>query len=327
MTDMKARILLTKLHNAYTHFTYKDRLPLERRGVTDVDEVSTLIAQRLTSDEPCMIARYGSGELDAVCNHLGVEMGGGGLSAAWQYVLNKRPQWWWNENVVRRLCINAGFFPGTPEALARFGKLMTDDSRQVDILGSWLTNEDYMKPYFQPDIRFFDREKINPFFAKNPWTLALKGKKVLVVHPFVESIKQQYARKDLLFPRPVLPDFEMKIVPAVQSIGGNAQFADWFAALKHMEDQIDSTDYEVALLGCGAYGFPLAAHIKRQGKKAVHIGGSLQLFFGIKGKRWETLGYIGGPNDYSTLFNEYWIRPLESERPKAAQKVEDGCYW
>ena len=27
-------------------------------------------------------------------------------------------------------------------------------------------------------------------------------------------------------------------------------------------------------LGCGAYGFPLAAHVKRMGKKAIHMGGS-----------------------------------------------------
>lgn len=57
--------------------------------------------------------------------------------------------------------------------------------------------------------------------------------------------------------------------------------------------------------------------IKRMGKKAVHIGGSLQLYFGIKGKRW----------DNSNLYNEYWISPFAEERPQNLSKVEEGCYW
>lgn len=32
-------------------------------------------------------------------------------------------------------------------------------------------------------------------------------------------------------------------------------------------------DYDICLIGYSAYGFPLAAHAKRKGKKAVHLGG------------------------------------------------------
>lgn len=54
---------------------------------------------------------------------------------------------------------------------------------------------------------------------------------------------------------------------------------------------MDAVDYDIVLLGCGAYGFPLAAYAKRRGKQAIHMGGSLQLLFGIKGKRWEDQNY------------------------------------
>lgn len=47
---------------------------------------------------------------------------------------------------------------------------------------------------------------------------------------------------------------------------------------------MDKVEYDVCLIGCGAYGFPLAAHAKRTGHKAIHLGGSLQLLFGIAGK-------------------------------------------
>ena len=75
--------------------------------------------------------------------------------------------------------------------------------------------------------------------------------------------------------------------------------------------------FDIAIIGCGAYGMPLAAYCKQIGKKAVHLGGATQLLFGIKGKRWD---------NYS-LYNDYWVRPLESETPRNAGKIESGCYW
>lgn len=81
------------------------------------------------------------------------------------------------------------------------------------------------------------------------------------------------------------------MIRAVQSLGGNSQFKDWFEALEYMKTEIDKVDYDICLIGAGAYGFPLAAHVKRQGKQGVHLGGALQLLFGIKGKRWEMANY------------------------------------
>jgi hypothetical protein len=99
-----------------------------------------------------------------------------------------------------------------------------------------------------------------------------------------------------------------------------------------MKAEIDKQDYDVCLIGCGAYGFHLAAHIKRSGKKAVHLGGSLQLLFGIKGKRWEDPNYgvkeWGIPfGSYSELINRDWVRPGDVYKPKNADKVEGACYW
>jgi hypothetical protein len=99
-----------------------------------------------------------------------------------------------------------------------------------------------------------------------------------------------------------------------------------------MEDQIDKEDYDICLLGCGAYGMPLAAHIKESGKQAIHFGGSLQLLFGIRGKRWETNHYgfdyfADGIGKYPELINEYWIRPFNNSKFDGSQDVEGGCYW
>mgnify|MGYP007092169336 FL=1 len=100
-TTMKEE-LLNKLHNAYLHFSGGNRLAVERRGVTDVSEASELIADYLLRDEPCMIARYGSNELDTICNYMGVTRGGNIVTAALPYILDRRPQWWWDENEIGR---------------------------------------------------------------------------------------------------------------------------------------------------------------------------------------------------------------------------------
>jgi hypothetical protein len=146
-----------------------------------------------------------------------------------------------------------------------------------------------------------------------------------VVHPFAKSIRSQYAKREALFKDPrVLPAFELQTIESVQSISGDcARFADWFEALAWMKQAIATLDFEIAIIGAGAYGMPLAAFIKRElGRKAVHLGGATQILFGIKGRRWDEW-----PRYATGLYNEAWTRPLEDERPAAAGKVEGGCYW
>ena len=157
------------------------------------------------------------------------------------------------------------------------------------------------------------------------------------MHPFDRSIRNQYLIREKLFEnKNVLPDFELITLQAVQSVAGaKVPFNDWFEALKHMEDQISKIDFDICILGCGAYGLPLASHVKRLGKKAVHLGGGTQLLFGIKGKRWtEQYDRVWNyrPNEsininYIDLFNDHWVFPDTSERPSDAVKVENGCYW
>lgn len=299
----------------------------QERGSTDVDDISREITDLVDSSEPCMIARFGSTELDAISNYLGVSGRSPVKQNLYNFITCKCPEWWWSDFRLNNMKNLSGFFPSTPETIKVFSEMMLSDCKEVDLLGCWRKRESWLSDYLPTSIIRVDRERINPFFAKKPWTLALKGKKVLVIHPFAKSIISQYNRKDLVFPNGMLPDFKLKVIPAVQSLGGSNSFESWFDALDSMKQEMDKCDYDIVLLGCGAYGFPLAAHAKRMGKKAIHIGGALQLYFGIIGKRWESEGYKGGPSDYSILFNEYWVRPSDDETPTSANGVESGCYW
>ena len=295
------------------------------RGITDPQKASDLIYSYLMSEEPCMVARFGSTELMTMVNYLGVYY----LEnrSIIKYIQGKEPDWWWNDKCLSQMCQWSGFFPPTIEKVEQFCEMMIKDIPHVDILGSWLLDEQYFHKELNKALRV-EFELLNPFFAQKPWTMALENKKILVVHPYSQTIESQYNKRDLLFEnRHILPDYDLKTIQAVQSLGGHGHgFSDWFEALEYMKAKMDDTDYDICLLGCGAYGFPLAAHAKRKGKKAIHIGGSLQLLFGIKGARWENPAYNAQYN-YAALINEHWVRPNENEKSKNASQVENACYW
>lgn len=121
----------------------------------------------------------------------------------------------------------------------------------------------------------------------------------------------------------ILPEFELKTVKAVQTLAGekDERFNDWFEALDYMYNQCMKQDFDIALIGCGAYGLPLAVKLKDAGKQAVHVGGALQLFFGIKGARWDNHEKL------NKLYNDAWVRPGDEDKVKGSSVVEGSCYW
>lgn len=312
---------LKSLRKIFVRIAHTNLTKPQRENNPEV--ISQLIYNTLMSDQPCMIARFGSTELSALVNYLGIKSP---THSYIKYIQGKQPEWWWNNNIVCQMQQWSGFFPSNPKNLQKFGDLMMKDIPLVDILASWRPEENYFKEELK-HASFVNFELLNPYWSKTPWTKALRGKKILVIHPFAETIQKQYARRELLFKNPdILPEFELKTIKAVQSLGGNNQFKTWFDALQWMKDEMDKIDYDICLIGCGAYGFPLAAHAKRKGKKAVHLAGALQLLFGIRGARWENPNYNKTYN-YAALMNEYWVKPSETEKPKNAQQVEGACYW
>jgi hypothetical protein len=283
---------------------------------------SRMIHEALLSPDPLMIARFGSTEMNCLTNYIGVNYPAQ-FKNPLSFIKGKSPAWWWEPELMAQLCVFSGFFPNDPGKISKFCELMLEDIQQIDILGSWLVNEKHFSNQLG-NARRVMLEDLEPFFCERPWTLALRGKKVLVVHPFAETIQSQYKKHELLFDNGLLPEFSLQTIKAVQSLAGEeTPFGDWFEALDHMKAEISSLDFDICIIGCGAYGLPLAAHVKRLGKKSIHLAGVTQLLFGIMGSRWED--YVVFP--YSNLVNKHWVRPAVNERPKLAQRVEGACYW
>lgn len=280
------------------------------------------IYEMLLSSNPCMIARFGSVELQSVVDYLNAPT----MRNAFRFVKGQVPSWGYAPSTMRTMHINAGFFPATKTMLDRFGKLMLECMPMVDMLGSWRSEESMVMQYM-PQIIRVPLYALEPYYFDNPWTPALEGKKVLVVHPFEDTIRKQHEKgryEHLFADSRLTPNYELQTLKAVQSIAGNkpAEFDDWFQALDWMKREIDKRDFDIAIIGCGAYGFPLAAHVKQIGKKAIHLGGAVANLFGIRSNAVEKKN-----KSLARQINEFWVRPNESETPKGIEMVECSRYW
>lgn len=273
---------------------------------------NNLLAALVEKNAPLMVSRLGASELHCV-----------------QYYLqDRRTRGGRYPGRIRQLMSNnAGFFPSSDELLDGFCELFVQGVRDVDAMGVWFNDyEDAICNTYCPGASLVELICLDSFMFNPPWSRMLSGKTVLVVHPFSESITKQYTEKRrLLFQnQDVLPEFELKTLKAVQSIAGSrVDFANWFEAYEHMCDAIAATRFDVAIIGAGAYGLPLASFAKRMGRQAIHIGGATQLLFGIRGRRWET----EWGDTHGKIFNEHWIRPTEAETPVGHAMVDKGAYW
>ena len=283
---------------------------LQRQAVSDC------IAESVKSGKPFMLSRFGSEELKWYIRYKILSRGL--LKRSWSYVSCKVETWKQEDRTID----NMTFVPRSLEMTEYFIREMDMAIPQIDLLGSWLAIE--QSPYVKrsPSTAYAFLVDLEPYYHPNPWSAALKGKKVLVVHPMTESIARQYEKRTLLFEDPrVLPDFDLLLLKA--KYFDDPVYNTWEKIYRFYLEEIHKTDFDVALLGCGSWGMPLAARIKEKGKVAIHLGGATQLLFGITGNRWEVLY----PTFTKKFVNAHWAKPLESETPSWAVNYDKQAYW
>lgn len=284
------------------------RYPAYYRGRLTPEEANLLLYNRLLQGGPVLAGKLGSVE----SRLLGEYRYGRG----WPSRFSGRTR--------RQAHQNAGIFPVDDGSLAAAAEELWTALHSIELLGCWPV--DYQARLFMdiPQLPWrCEMPDLEPFGYALPWTAALEGQRVLVLHPFRRSLERQWGRRLELFPgRPVLPAFDPLFVATPMTVQGAAHgYSSWQAALDQSWQQVQGLSFDVALLGCGAYSLPLAARIRGLGRSAIHLGGSLQLLFGVFGRRWERF------DRQRALLNSAWIRPLAEDRPSSYQAVEDGCYW
>ena len=170
---------------------------------------------------------------------------------------------------------------------------------------------------------------------ENPWTQQLAGKKVLVLSSHAHTIMEQWKNIDAIWGenRKNIAPFELVGVintpfhPAID----DRQYPDCDNFMKLIEitnKKIDEYDYDVLLTGINTQSPFYCQHAKESGKIGIQLGGTIQLLFGILGKRW-----VNGPqyNYLNKSYNEHWKYPLKIDEPQKRADIAhleaSYAYW
>ena len=288
------------------------------QDVLPYDESVDFIRQKLLSKEPFMAGKIGTGDMETLQRYIDM-ISEFGIAEKWLRLIAGKSFPFWLDNWIRAgICVCAGVFPATDESINEFCRIFMSYCNAFDVIPKYTEGDKRIYDKLCPTAKVIDLRALAPD-SPNTWYSALEGKRVLVVHQYVKTIKAQY-EKNVEFHKGQgpLPRFKELIqYRPVNSIGGKCkEFSCWKDALQHMIDDISKIDFDVALLGCGVYGVPLSAHIKRMGKQAIYTGGATQIIFGIKGKRWDNLG----------IYNEHWTRVLPDDIPENMSMIEGGTF-
>jgi hypothetical protein len=283
-----------------------------------MEKGNAFLLQRLAAGEPTAAGKIGDSELEVLVAYVTVK---------------KDPERFFkvitDGHQLDLLHLNSGVFPKRQDVLVRWAETFLEALQAIDLLGVWHnTGEREIVSKFAPRATLTRTMALEPYYHRAPWTHALVGKRVTVVTPFVDTISRQYGMyrgKDLFPDNPsVLGEFELSAVRAPFSAGlQRPVHEDWHAALDDLQRSIAATEPDVCLIGAGAWSLPLCSFVRRTlNRSAVHLGGGLQLLFGVRGRRWES-----GHPLVKQLWNENWIRALPQETPKRSWKNDGGAYW
>lgn len=226
-----------------------------------------------------------------------------------------------SDTILDRLKINAGVFNLTNSDFCNFFNIYEHAIKDVDFYFRWFSG-DHILTKIGLQASIYPLEYLNILETPDFYNGVFEGKRLLVISPFYESINQQYSNNyTLLCHHLGVSRIEVEVIKSTHhlTVGQNET---WFDELGNLKEKIknsrEGVDY--VILGCGAYGMPLASYCKGLGLNALHIGGVTQLLFGINGRRWENLTKSNG-------LSAFWINALEVDKPEGYQQVENGCYW
>ena len=138
---------------------------------------------------------------------------GAELSVAAEYASGLRT----NFGARALLASHAGVHGGVDEASIFAHEYATALNASSIVAGFGGEAEASVAKALAPRAAFVEHRAVEPFyFEGDAWTAALRWRRVLIVHPFADTIRDQYskhARGDLLWPETVLPrDLDLVVV-------------------------------------------------------------------------------------------------------------------
>lgn len=262
----------------------------------------------------------------------------GGLAVSSQF--NQLPTNIALHEIIKFVNNKAGIYSDNPNDYKDYAKLYFNIIKESSAITYLPPNISQLRSF--TELNFFNNYKnippihhevLEPYYALmdniKPWSHNLLGKKVLIVHPFIESFKVQVNNGFKIYKDTsntiFLEGQEFVFYKAYNTAAGNHLHKNWKETFQIMCSEISKLDFDIALLGCGGYGVPLAGFIyDKLNKSSIHIGGGMQLLFGVMGKRWENTEMWKKIIDEN---NCEFIKPSGKEILPNKHLVDGGCYW
>ena len=158
----------------------------------------------------------------------------------------------------------------------------------------------------------------------NPWTQALKGKRLLIISPFIKSFEEKLPIRKEIYGIDLFPGCSFVFLKPPQT-HGDCSSEEFDKELDKFVEKIRAVKdkFDIALCACGGYGNLVCSKIFDMGKSSIYVGGVLQMYFGVYGNRW-----LRERSDILQLFmNKHWTRPKKEEQPAGFKTIENSCYW
>ena len=280
------------------------------------------ISAALARQGPCAIGKVGTTEL------MGLEYLDRRIQLRWP----KSASW---QRPAHRLYMCSGVFPVAEKTFLAWAETYRASLGQLDVVGQWQPANTYLAKYedaclheYAPGAERCGGALVSPLQPIAPWIQELLASRWLVITPFVETAKSQLPKLPSLGIYPTESADKLTRLRKTISFLASPSFAymqppqepDWMTTLNKMKRSMGKMDFDLALIGAGAWSLPLAAHAKALGKKAIHLGGVTQLLLGIRGGRYDQSGIYSRDNSA-------WRNPLPAETPINCGLMENGAYW
>lgn len=293
------------------------------------------IKQSIENNKPIMIGKIGAIELQIIYQTILIS----------KKILND-----YNPNIRYEAVNTAGLHPSDNNTFNIFTNVYLEAIKEINVLASWNDNllqvEEMIWKQFiisnQNELKgIVDLTSLESFYTTpdNWWQTLYKNKTILIISPFTKSISKQleYPQRNKIWkgkwhnfwdqsinfkyiqfthPYALLSKEEQEKYPAT--------FIDVIEKYKQEISQIG--DFDIALVGAGCYSILLCSYIKiHKQRTSFHLGGGLQMMFGVYGNRWFQ---NGNPNNFfKEYINKHWVRPSGDEIPKGFKQQENGAYF
>jgi hypothetical protein len=310
-------------------------------AILSIQDAYTKLSEQLTSKQPLFVSRIGGTDTDAVANYFTRDLSPSSMEQHYSKFIpicksfngfySFRDEKSDYDRYIAELdfCyrrsrfltvggkkLQSVFFPGNLNA----NQLLQLQQRKHILSPSILELSQYMKSLLAFELIDCTSYVFVGKVIKGNYTLfrllsqVLEGKRVLIVSPFERSIMANFANRTRFFKGDYkYPEFTPLFVNSPITYSGLPPelypHQSWHETLDHLKHQVSGMDFDIALLACGSYALPIGTLIaEKLGRQALYIGGLLQLFFGIAGRRYQDDFFL------SQINADVQIEPLEKNR-------------